>query len=140
MGWKMEDIERLAKQGKITGYKVINGKEVKAKKKKKPRSPGKLFIKEQLEAAGVDYVTEWRFDKVRRFRFDWAIVALKVAIEYEGLGYSKTHHTSSDGYTSNAEKYNLAQLQGWKVYRYTYQNYKQFENDLKTIFSESRSN
>lgn len=76
---------------------------------------------------------EYRFDKSRRFKFDWANEAAKVAIEYEGLMSEKSGHTTITGYTSNCDKYNLAACQGWRVLRYTALNYTQLESDLKLM-------
>lgn len=70
---------------------------------------------------------------LRKFRFDYALDAAKIAIEYEGLMSEKSGHTTITGYTSNCEKYNLACILGWKVLRYTALNYKQLENDLKEL-------
>lgn len=63
--------------------------------------------------------SEIRFDSVRKFRFDYAITKLKIAVEYEGGIFVKGRHTRSLGYDSDCTKYNLAQLNGWLVLRYT---------------------
>ena len=78
-----------------------------------------------------EYVEELQFHDVRQFRFDWAIPQWKLAIEYEGLMSKKSGHTTIGGYTKDCIKYNLAQLEGWKVLRYTAKNYQQLSNDLK---------
>lgn len=80
-----------------------------------------------------DYVEEHRFDDKRRFKFDWAIPELMVSIEYEGLMSEKSGHTTIKGYSKDTEKYNLAQIKGWKVLRYTALTYKNLDNDLKKI-------
>lgn len=67
---------------------------------------------------------EVRFDKDRRWRFDFAIRSLKIGIEYEGMMSEKSRHTTVVGFTEDAEKYNSAQLQGWKVLRFTALNYR----------------
>ena len=66
---------------------------------------------------------EFRFHNQRKFRFDFALPDLKVAFEYEGIMRGKSRHTTITGYTKDCEKYNLAALEGWKVYRYTALNY-----------------
>lgn len=80
-----------------------------------------------------NYVEELVFDSIRRFRFDWAIPDLKIAIEYEGIFSKKSRHTTISGYTEDCEKYNLAIANGWKVLRYTAKNYTNLEKDLKKI-------
>lgn len=49
----------------------------------------------------------------RRFRFDWWIPELRIAIEYDGIA----HHTGIAGAWRDAEKGNLAQLQGYLFLR-----------------------
>jgi len=89
-----------------------------------------LFI---LQSLKVEYVTELKFSKSRKFRFDIAIPKHKIAVEYEGIFSQKSRHTSFKGYTMDTEKYNLAQIEGWKVLRYTAQNFKNFEKDFKQL-------
>ena len=62
---------------------------------------------------------EYRFDEVRRWRFDFAHPVSMVAIEIEGGTYSGGRHTRHEGYTADCEKYNYAQMGGWQVYRLT---------------------
>ncbi|MFL5811344.1 MAG: hypothetical protein ACJ749_17610 [Flavisolibacter sp.] len=73
---------------------------------------------------------EFAFHPERKWRFDFAILEKKVAIEYEGLMSEKSRHTTVTGYTGDAEKYNAAQSLGWKVLRYTAVNYKTMIEDL----------
>ena len=94
---------------------------------------GLAHIKRTLERLAIVYVTELRFHAVRQFRFDIAIEARKICIEYEGIFSGKSRHTSLDGYTRDSIKYNLATTEGWRVLRYTAKNYKNFENDIKQL-------
>mgnify|MGYP001369187991 CR=1 FL=1 len=68
-------------------------------------------------------VPELQFSVSRKFRFDFAHVEKKVAFEYEGINSNKSRHTTITGYTRDCEKYNLAALNGWKVFRFTALNY-----------------
>lgn len=74
---------------------------------------------------------EYRFHPVRRWRFDFAVPAWKVAIEYEGLNSEKSGHTTLNGYTSDTEKYNAATSLGWRVIRFTVKNYKKVLQELE---------
>ena len=68
----------------------------------------------------LPWVREHRFDKVRRWRFDFALVEAKIAVEVEGVSPHKfTKHTSFKGYERDCEKYNAAAVQGWRVLRGT---------------------
>ncbi len=91
------------------------------------------FMCTVLKACGIEYTTEFKFDSIRIFRFDIAIPNIKVAIEYEGINSKKSGHTTMTGYTKDCEKYNLAQVQGWRVLRYTALNYNDFYKDLVKI-------
>lgn len=97
-----------------------------------------VLVLQELKNLGMitGYVSELRFDNVRRHRFDWAIPDLKLAIEYEGLNSKKSRHTTKKGYTGDCEKYNLAVLNGWKVLRYTALNYSDFAQDIKFFLSK----
>lgn len=134
--WTQKHIDDLVAAGKVKSVVYTTAKRDKpVLTEKKPHSPGKVFIPAWLKEQRIDYVTEWRFDEKRRFRFDWAIVALKIAIEYEGLVATgkKGGHQTKKHFTSNCDKYNLALSLGWRVYRYTALNYKNIENDLKEL-------
>lgn len=54
-----------------------------------------------------------------QYRFDYAIPSIKIAFEIEGGIYIYGRHNSPVGYTEDIIKYNLATLEGWKVYRFT---------------------
>lgn len=62
-------------------------------------------------------VPEYRFHEVRKWRFDWAWVDEKVALEVEGGIYSGGRHTRASGFVGDMEKYNSAGARGWIVLR-----------------------
>ncbi len=70
-------------------------------------------------------VPEHRFDAARRWRFDWAWPALRLAVEVEGLVYPKAgqtgvhggRHVSLTGFRADVEKYAAAFVAGWAVLR-----------------------
>ena len=62
---------------------------------------------------------EVRFHPTRKWQFDFALPALKVAIEVEGGVFSGGRHTRGAGYIKDCEKYNAATLMGWSVLRFT---------------------
>lgn len=91
---------------------------------------------------GYEVEAEFKFCKDRKFRADWKVSKDKKSclIEYEGVRkfYGKQYngHTDLPGYTSNCEKYNLAQLEGWIILRYTCKNIEDVWRDLDIFFNK----
>lgn len=130
--WTLEDLQRLANNGvKVEGLTPV----VQPKKKKQSRKEARqLFeMKQWLTILGIKFTPEYRFHEFRKFRFDIALEDHKIAFEYEGIFSSKSRHTTAKGYTRDSDKYNLAQTMGWRVFRYTSLNYKNFLSDVKTL-------
>lgn len=62
---------------------------------------------------------EYRFDPVRRWRFDFCWIPQKVALEVEGGIWIGGGHNRGKGFISDCDKYNKATLGGWRVFRVT---------------------
>lgn len=64
---------------------------------------------------------EYVFHPTRKWRFDFAIPELRIAIEVEGGTFSgkDTRHTTGMGHHEDCNKYNAAAMLGWRVLRYT---------------------
>lgn len=69
-------------------------------------------------------VPEYRFAPPRRWRFDWAFIESRIAVEIEGGAWTRGRHTRGAGFIKDIEKYNAATVLGWRVLRCTP---KQFE-------------
>lgn len=69
-----------------------------------------------LKNEGIELIEEYRFSE-RRFRFDFANLKTKIAIEVEGGVYTNGAHGSVSGILRDIEKYNLATSMGWVVLR-----------------------
>lgn len=65
----------------------------------------------------VECVKEHKFHPTRRWRFDYAIPAHKIAVEVEGGVWTGGRHTSPKGFLNDMEKYNTATVMGWRVLR-----------------------
>lgn len=68
---------------------------------------------------GPALLSEYRFHPQRKWRFDYAFLPAKVAIEIEGGLWSGGRHVRPLGFRKDVEKYNAAQLLGWRVFRLT---------------------
>ena len=64
----------------------------------------------------IDLHTEYRFTPPRRFRFDFAFLPSKIAIEINGGNWIHGRHTRASNLSNEYEKLNLATLNGWRVF------------------------
>jgi very-short-patch-repair endonuclease len=88
------------------------------------RLKGKSKLEREFEMrwASLEYdelSTEYCFHPKRKWRFDFASVSAKVAIELEGGLWTMGRHVRPTGYIADCEKYNAATLDGWAVLRLT---------------------
>ena len=70
-------------------------------------------------ALHTDCVKEYRFHPTRKWRFDYALPAYRIALEVEGGVWTGGRHTSPQGFLGDMEKYNAATLMGWRLFRVT---------------------
>jgi very-short-patch-repair endonuclease len=61
---------------------------------------------------------EYRFHGTRRWRFDFAWPAYKIAVEIEGGVWARGRHNRGKGFVQDCEKYNHAAALGWRVFRF----------------------
>lgn len=89
--------------------------------KKKQNTSTDLFRKVVKSALGVDLVAEHRFHPVRRWRFDYALLEHKIAIEIDGGVWLKGggRHNRGAGFIKDMEKLNAAASLGWLILRFT---------------------
>lgn len=102
----------------------------KGQKTSKERQLFHLLLMQTCKNMKIQVKEEHLFAEGRKFRFDYAIPELMVAVEYEGVMSGKARHTTIGGYSKDCEKYNLAAANGWKLLRYTALNYSQVTTDL----------
>src|SRR5208283_5137236 len=108
----------------------------------KMNSPGSESLHNLLSEAcrkrGLKLILEYKFLVNRKFRFDFAVVQsshsqgvcteydedIKIAFEFEGATWTNGRHTRGSGYLNDVEKYNLAALHGWRLFRFTSDDFK----------------
>lgn len=142
----MKQLEAMQKEGKVRGYRVLQQQPTELNrqlsKTTAKRSKQKDWISWNLQywcnEKALSLEEEFQFNPDRKWRLDWAIPALKIGIEYEGVMSDKSRHTTAVGYTNDANKYNSAQARGWKVLRFTALNYKTIISELNKIYSHDQ--
>ena len=106
-----------------------------------------------LKSQGYDVTPEFRFCKERMFRSDFKVCKGDKCclVEYEGVDpksgfwtnhngrklfvYPSNGHTAPINYTKDCEKYNLAGICGYHVFRYTVLNLNDILSDLHLFFN-----
>lgn len=83
-----------------------------------PNSVHDMFQLVCQTTVGILPVKEYIFHKQRKWRFDYAIPELKIAIEVEGGVWTQGRHVRPKGYIGDMEKYNQAVLYGWSLLRF----------------------
>lgn len=70
-----------------------------------------------LKALKIPFAREHRFHPTREWRFDFAFLDRKLAVEVEGGIQSNGRHVRPAGFIADLEKYAEAVLHGWTVLR-----------------------
>lgn len=83
-------------------------------------------------------VREFKFCETRNFRFDHCFVANRLAIEWEGGIWrdDRGAHGRPQAILRDMEKYNLAQLLGFRVLRYQPTQYSDAVRDIKIMLAK----
>lgn len=96
--------------------------------KKKPREVDILMLEDLGELQLGQVSTEYRFEPSRRWKFDFAITEVKLAVEIEGgiSPFARFHpewktmrHQTGKGAADDCEKYATAVASGWTLFRFT---------------------
>lgn len=93
----------------MTSPKATN----KAKAKEQARKLAELVDINLIPLPG--YKKEFIFHPTRKWRFDYAWLDLKVALEIHGGVFTNGRHTRGKGFSEDKVKMNSAQLLGWIV-------------------------
>ncbi len=74
----------------------------------------------QIRAYGLpEPEQEYKFHPDRKWRFDFAFVSERLAVEVEGATWANGRHTRGDGFENDCRKYAEAAILGWRVIRVT---------------------
>ena len=106
----------MAKTSKHIGTEVKCAKKGVKMPNKAQNDMFTFYIRQKL---GVECVKEHRFHPDRLWRFDYAIPALRIAIEIDGGVWINGRHNRASGYLGDMEKFNAAATLGWVVLKFT---------------------
>ena len=111
MGWRRADV--LKTKAVRTG-----GSTVPLPKISGPEEKLWLFLK---HGHPDEWVREFKFHPTRRWRFDFALPYMRLAVEVDGLVYGddKGGHQTAKGYENDRTKDLEAQCLGWQILRVT---------------------
>lgn len=84
-----------------------------------PQTATDMFTLLCSQQLGAECVKEYAFYKPRKWRFDYALPAYKIALEVEGGVWTQGRHVRPKGFLGDMAKYNTAALLGWRVFRCT---------------------
>jgi very-short-patch-repair endonuclease len=82
------------------------------------QTAAQILLAVHLKELGIATIPEYRFDPERQFRFDLASLEFRVGFEVDG-GMFRGGHKRGEALEGDYEKQNEAQLQGWKIIRFT---------------------
>lgn len=77
-----------------------------------------MFQKLCFKIIGIEPIKEYKFHPTRRWRFDYAFIDSKVAIEIDGGVWISGRHNRASGYVKDMEKFNQAAMLGWRVLKF----------------------
>lgn len=83
------------------------------------RSPYADLMRLTFNFHSIELEHEYKFHESRKWRFDFALVELKIAIEIEGGSWIMGGHNRGGIFQSNCDKYNSAVAMGWRLFRFT---------------------
>ena len=147
IAFSRSQLDQMVKEGKIRGYE---GYTEPKPTKKHQFNTGRIITKfyptkskeknsiivtllEWSQERGYKLYEEYYFHPERKWRFDWCVPEIMLAVEYEGVFSEKSRHTNMIGFSNDTRKYNEAKSLGWKVYRYTAITYREMEVDLASL-------
>ncbi len=90
-----------------------------------------LFRQERLPELAL----EFRFHPLREWRFDYALVNERIAIEVEGGVYTEGRHVRPTGYLEDLRKYRAAVLLGWRLLRYAPPDIGEAVGDVRLLLA-----
>ena len=86
-----------------------------------------------LRSMKVNYEQEYRFFPKRKWRVDFAIPEIKLAIECEGGVFTNGRHNRASGFIKDIEKYNKLNELNWRLLRYSINEFKKPEKIIEQI-------
>ena len=90
------------------------------------------------------FARQYPFHNERRWRFDFAFLEKKFAVEVEGITRQGGRHQRMPGFMKDCEKYEAAMLLGWTLYRvpapWVMRNPKRVIETIRTMVTDQNEN
>lgn len=124
-----KQLEQLQRDGKIRGYETRELKKGMHQAQAGMKKPKALVwldwnLAYWCNEKAITMEKEFQFDEIRKWRFDYAMPSVKIAVEYEGgVFLQKSGHNTAKHYNKDTDKYNRAAALGWRIIRVTAMNY-----------------
>lgn len=84
-----------------------------------PNSPAERFARRWQNAGGPELTREHKFHPTRDWRFDFAHLPSRIAIEIDGGVWIKGRHQTPSGFIGDCHKFNNCASLGWRLFRLT---------------------
>ncbi|HEV2521055.1 MAG TPA: hypothetical protein VGT24_01630 [Candidatus Acidoferrales bacterium] len=81
----------------------------------------RLHINEMFRRYNFALAEEYRFDPLRKWRFDFAlwVQGKSLGVEIDGGIWTSGRHTRGRGYQADLDKLNAATAAGWQIFRFS---------------------
>lgn len=83
-----------------------------------------IILESLLAKFKLNYVKEYKFYPNRKWRLDYFLPDKLTGIEIEGSTFSNGRHTRGIGYGNDCKKYNMVSLLGFKLIRFTTDDFR----------------
>lgn len=90
-----------------------------------------ILMRMHLSELCLRFAEEYRFDPVRRWKFDFAVWpegrrvgGKRAGVEIDGGLWTQGRHTRGKGYQADMDKLNAATAAGWHVFRFSVEDVK----------------
>jgi very-short-patch-repair endonuclease len=116
---RLSDLPPHYRDKVMAHYAALPARRVTATRAKSKESELEIHLATRIRQLRLpEPVTQHRFHPIRRWRFDFAWLDQRLAVEVDGGTYSAGRHVRASGFHGDAEKLNAATELGWRILRF----------------------